>query len=83
MEARREHTLIEPFVKEKEDFAFFEHSFLRIEKDLSLAVPDRFIQVFIPAGILHGHKKPKAQAAVVRTVHGWIRENRLNCCRRA
>ena len=42
-----EHTIIEPFVKEKEDFAFFEAAFLKIEQDTTLLVPGRWVQVFV------------------------------------
>jgi hypothetical protein len=35
-----EHTLIQPFVSDKEDFAVFGRSFLKIEDDKSLIVPD-------------------------------------------
>lgn len=73
-----EHTVIEPFVKEKEDFAFFQQAFLKIEDDKSLVVPDRWIQVFIPAGTLHGHRKAAAREVIVKVVHEWIRANRLN-----
>ena len=40
-----EHTIIEPFVGEKEDFAFFEAAFLEIETDKSLLVPGRWVFV--------------------------------------
>ena len=46
-----EHTIIEPFVREKEDFAFFRDAFLKIERDTSLLVPGRWIRVFITVGI--------------------------------
>ena len=47
-----EHTIIEPFVGEKEDFAFFQKAFLGIEKDEALLVPGLWIQVFVPVGTL-------------------------------
>jgi hypothetical protein len=49
-----EHTIIQPFVGEKEDFAFFEAAFLKIQQDTTLPVPQRWIRVFIPVGILRG-----------------------------
>lgn len=73
-----EHTLVEPFVSDKEDYAFFEPSFLKIEDDEALVVPDRWIQVFIPVGTLHGHHKGASRDAIVKAVHDWIRANRLN-----
>jgi hypothetical protein len=49
-----EHTIIQPFVGEKEDFAFFEAAFLKIQQDTTLPVPQRWIRMFIPVGILRG-----------------------------
>ena len=70
-----EHTIIEPFVNEKEDFAFFEAAFLKIEEDKSLLVPGKWIQVFIPVGILRGQREQESN--VVNSVHAWLRANRL------
>lgn len=72
-----EHTLIEPFVSDKQDFAFFESAFLKIEDDKTLVVPDRWIQVFIPVGTLHRHHKTSSRTAVVKSVHEWIKAHRL------
>src|SRR4030095_200324 len=47
-----EHTLIQPFVGDKEDFAYFRSSFLRIEEDKALIVPERIIYVDVPIGAL-------------------------------
>jgi len=71
-----EHTIIEPFVGDKKDFAFFETAFLGIENDQSLLVPGRWIQVFVPVGTLRNQPK-KAQDAIVQSVHGWIESNRF------
>ena len=71
------HTIIEPFTAEKEDFAFFSKAFLDIEKDLSLVVPGRWIETFIPVGILRAQRKPADRAAMVQGVHDWLRANRL------
>ncbi len=73
-----EHTLVEPFVSEKEDYAFFEASFLKIGRDTELVVPDRWIQVFIPAGTLRGHHRATSRETIVEAVHNWIRVHRLN-----
>jgi hypothetical protein len=71
-----EHTIVEPFVGEKADFASFEAAFLEIERDTSLLVPRRWIQVFVPVGALQ--KQPKiARELIVRSVHAWIKANRL------
>src|SRR5579863_8509730 len=43
-----EHTLIQPFVGEKQDSERFLKAFLRIEHDPSLAVPGRAVDVGIP-----------------------------------
>jgi len=72
-----EHTIIEPFVGEKEDFAFFAPMFLPIENDKSLLVPKLWIRVFVPVGTLHG-QKPSVRDAIVRAVHDWLKKNRLS-----
>ena len=72
-----EHTIIEPFVSDKEDFAFFAAAFLGIENDKSLLVPGRWIQVFVPVGALQNQPKKMAQDAIVQSVHGWIKSHRL------
>jgi len=74
-----EHTVAQPFVGEIEDYCvFFEPSFLRLEADKSLIVPDRWIQVFIPARTLEGHRKPAARTGIIQAVHDWIKNNRLS-----
>ena len=40
-----EHTIIEPFVGDKEDFASFGPAFLAIEQDHSLLMPGRWLEV--------------------------------------
>jgi len=72
-----EHTLIEPFVGDKGDFAAFEREFLKIEDDRSLAVPDIGITVYVPVGILDG-QKPAKRRAIVESIHFRIANNRLN-----
>jgi hypothetical protein len=73
-----EHTVAQPFVGEIEDYrAFFEPSFLKLEADKSLIVPDRWIRVFIPARTLEGHRKPDARSGIIQAVHDWIKNNRL------
>jgi hypothetical protein len=73
-----EHTIIEPFVGDKRDFAFFQAAFLEIEADESLAVPGRWIRVFVPVGILPNHSKKVVRNAIVQAVHRWIKANRLS-----
>jgi hypothetical protein len=71
-----EHTLIEPFVGDKRDYALFEQAFLKIEDDKSLAVPDTGTIVYVPAGILDG-QKPAKRNVIVESIHSWIANNRL------
>jgi hypothetical protein len=72
-----EHTLIEPFVGDKGDFAAFEREFLKIEDDRSLAVPDVEITVYVPVGILDG-QKPAKRGVIVESIHSWIANHGLN-----
>jgi len=72
-----EHTLIEPFVGDKRDYAMFEQAFLRIEGDKSLAVPDTGITIYVPVGILDGQKLAKRNI-IVESIHSWIMNNRLH-----
>ena len=72
-----EHTIIEPFVREKEDFAFFEAAFLKIEEDTALPVPGRWIRVFIPVGTLRGQPKQATRNVIVEAVHSWLEAKRL------
>jgi hypothetical protein len=72
-----EHTIIEPFVGEKEDFAAFEQAaFRRIEQDESLLVPGYCVEVFVPVGTVR-HEPPAARNAIVQSVHDWIKAQRL------
>lgn len=72
-----EHTIVEPFLGEKSDFASFEAAFLEIERDTSLPVAGRWIQVFVPVGALKNQPKKVVQDAIVESVHRWIKSNRL------
>jgi len=71
-----EHTIVEPFVGDKGDFASFA-PFLSIEKDKSLLVSGRWISVFIPIGTLRGHKKDNRKV-IVKAVHDWLKTNRVS-----
>lgn len=75
-----EHTIVEPFVGEKEDFAFFSAAFLSIEDDKSVLVQGRWISIFVPVGTLSHQPKASKRQAIVRSVHTWIRTNRLSLC---
>lgn len=66
-----EHTLIQPFVGDKEDFHRFQR-FLRIEEDKSLIVPERAIYIAVPVGAL---QKGYSWDPVVRDVHDWLKAN--------
>lgn len=70
-----EHTIIEPFVGDKKDFALFKAAFLGIETDKSLLVPGRWIQVFVPVGTLQNRRKKVTRDAIVQSVHRWIKSN--------
>ncbi|HZZ41058.1 MAG TPA: hypothetical protein VFE06_18115, partial [Acidobacteriaceae bacterium] len=72
-----EHTLIEPFVGEKRDYAMFENAFVRVQNDTSLVVPDTGIRVFVPVGLFEGQRKPARRDNIVESVHSWIANNRL------
>jgi hypothetical protein len=73
-----EHTIIEPFVQEKEDYAsFLKGDFFSIEKDQSVLVPGIWIQVFVPVGTL-GNQPPPARKAIVQSVHDWLKAKRLD-----
>ncbi|MFQ5796726.1 MAG: hypothetical protein ACE5JP_16985 [Candidatus Bipolaricaulia bacterium] len=67
-----EHTVIEPFVGDKDDFARFAPLFLQIEDDPSLIVPDRILYVYVTVGTL---QKGLKWEAVARSVHDWLRAN--------
>jgi hypothetical protein len=71
-----EHTLIEPFVGDKRDFAAFKQVFLRIEDDATLLVPDHGIVVYVPVGTLDGQRLA-ARKVIVEAVHAWIAASRL------
>jgi hypothetical protein len=73
-----EHTLVEPFLKEKADFATFESAFLQIEGDKSLPVPGHWIQVFVPVGILRNRKKKIERHVIVESVRKWLQTSRLD-----
>ncbi|MGD1097175.1 MAG: hypothetical protein ABSB35_34960 [Bryobacteraceae bacterium] len=70
------HTLIEPFMGDKRDFAAFKEVFLGIENDATLLVPDHGIVVYVPVGTLDG-QRPAARRVIVEAVHAWIVANRL------
>jgi len=72
-----EHTIIEPFLQEKADFASFSKAdFPGIEGDSSLPVPGLWISVFVPIGTLEG-QPIAARNAIVQSIHSWIKLNRL------
>ena len=72
-----EHTLIEPFVGDKRDFAMSDSAFRKIEEDKSLAVPDSGITVYVPVGILDG-QKPANRRVIIEAIRSWIADNRLD-----
>jgi hypothetical protein len=72
-----EHTLIEPFVGDKADFAAFEESLEALRNDKSLAVPNVGIEVYIPVGTMDS-QKPATRELIVSSVRSWIAANRLS-----
>ncbi len=72
-----EHTLIEPFMEDKSDFALFEQHFLPIRDDETLKVQGHAITVYVPVGTLKGLVQ-RSRETVADAVHAWIRENRLH-----
>jgi|SRR5580700_9430055 hypothetical protein len=67
-----EHTLIQPHIDDRKDFARFGAALLPIERDKSLAVPGRIIQVSVKSGTL----KPGSSFSLVSEVlHEWLRQN--------
>lgn len=69
-----EHTIVQPFIGDKGDFASFQEWFLEIEKDESLLVNGRGIWVYVPVGTLR--KQPKeSRGAIVQSVRCWIKSN--------
>jgi hypothetical protein len=71
-----EHTLIEPFVGDKSDFASFEQSLEALRNDDSLPIPNAGIEVYIPVGTMASQKQSKRDL-IVKSVHAWISANRL------
>jgi hypothetical protein len=70
-----EHTLIEPFQRDKEDFVSFEEFFLEIENDKSLTILGYHVQVFVPVGALDRRARGE-RIVIVRAVHDWLKSNR-------
>jgi hypothetical protein len=56
------------FERDRLAFKFFERTFLKIEDDKSLIVPDRWIQMFVPIRTLDPFPKAEARAVVVKAV---------------
>lgn len=71
-----EHTIIQPFVDDLRDLDSFKEWFLGIEKDESLLVPGRYIQVFVPVGTLQNQPR-ELRDGIVLSVHQWVKSNRL------
>ena len=67
-----EHTLIQPFVDDKRDFAWFEKNFLAIDQDKSLVVPERAILVYVDAKALRA--SPVSKRAP-QALHEWLKNN--------
>ena len=66
-----EHTLIEPFVGEREDLERFKR-FLHIENDLAPRQADRRVYIYVPRGAL---PKLTQWDAIVTSVQRWLQGN--------
>ena len=66
-----EHTLIEPFIGDTEDFVRFQKSFLSIEQDKSLIMARHAVYVDVPVQQLEKHQRSPAVAAL----HSWLKAN--------
>jgi len=64
-----EHTLIEWFIGEREDFERFK-AFLAIQDDPLLVTPGKIVYVNVPRGVL---AKGQAWKRIVDGVHQWLR----------
>ncbi len=69
--------VVEPFVGDIADQSEMLPLFPLIENDRSFPVSGVWIQVFVPVGVFH-LQKPRVREAMVRTVHDWLRVNRLS-----
>jgi hypothetical protein len=67
-----EHTLIQPHIDDRKDFARFEANLLPIESDKSLAIPGRITQVSVKSGTL---KAGSSFSLVSELLHEWLRQN--------
>jgi hypothetical protein len=66
-----EHTLIESFIGEREDFERFK-AFLAIQDDPSLVTPGKIVYINVPRGVL---AKGQPWQQIVSGVHQWLRAN--------
>jgi hypothetical protein len=70
-----EHTIVEPFVGDKKDVAFFELAgFFSMSQDPSLLVPRRWLRVFVPVGTLDNQPQG-VRDAIKQSVYDWIKFN--------
>src|SRR5206468_6138705 len=69
-----EHTIVEPFVGDKADVAQFWPAFEKLQEDPSFIVANRITRVFVPVGILDGHKAG-ARQAIVNGISAWLKAN--------
>lgn len=66
-----EHTLIEPFIGDTEDFVRLKRSFLPIENDETLRVAGHAVYVDVPVQQLEKSERSSAVAAL----HSWLNAN--------
>jgi hypothetical protein len=66
-----EHTLVEFFIGEREDFVRF-RPFLPIENDQSLSLPGKIVYLDVPRGI---NQKGQAWRRTAEVLHRWLQPN--------
>jgi hypothetical protein len=67
-----EHTLIQPQIDDRKDFALFERYLLPIEKDPTFAVPGRITWIYVKSGTLRPGSDFNSIAMALRT---WLTRN--------
>jgi hypothetical protein len=67
-----EHTLIQPFVDDRSDLAWFKKNFLTVHRDESLIVPGRITNVFVDVKPLRSNPALKGAPEII---HEWLRHH--------
>lgn len=67
-----EHTLIQPHVDDRRDFALFEKYLLTLENDPNLAVPGRITWIYVRSGTLNSGSD---FSLIAKALHEWLSRN--------